>query len=91
MAMACEHGPLVEHAKVEPKEKQAEITLFGASMEELEAAQAEAERLRGELAAAEAKLHAVSHLCKAEAKDDMATSGDEEEYMLFLECMHAYE
>ena len=50
--MACEHGPLVEHAKVEPKEKGAEITPFGVSMEELEAAKAETERLRVELAAA---------------------------------------
>ncbi|XP_073359674.1 uncharacterized protein [Aegilops tauschii subsp. strangulata] len=74
MAMVCEHGPLVEHAKVKPKEKVAEITPLGASMQELETTKAEAERLRGELAAAEAKLHTVTHLCKAEAKDAAGTS-----------------
>jgi hypothetical protein len=58
MAVACQHGPVVEYTD-KPEEKEAEVTSPGAFVEELEAAKAEAERLRGELAATEVKLHAI--------------------------------
>ena len=57
---------------------------------ELEAARAEAVRLRGELATANVKLHAVSPEYMAVAKGAAFASADDK-YMHLLESMHAYE
>ncbi|KAI5014940.1 hypothetical protein ZWY2020_056330 [Hordeum vulgare] len=55
---------------------------------ELEAANAEAARLRGELAAAETRLR-EQHRCRLEAEESAAAWGDKER--VFLECVRAAE
>lgn len=71
--------------------KQVKLWLSEAQAE-LEAANAEAQRLRGELAAAEARLRTVSDEhdhCKLEAEESAAAWGDKER--VFLECVRASE
>ncbi|CAM0884436.1 unnamed protein product [Alopecurus aequalis] len=90
MAVASEFAPVVERAAdvAQPEVMKVKKVLSPLAVEaELEAAKAETARLRGELAAAKAKLHALSHEYRTEAGD----AAVDEEYMLFLESMHAYE
>jgi hypothetical protein len=94
MAVACELGQEVEHAldnNVKPKEKEAEVLSFGASMEELETSKAEAERLRDELATAKMKLHAMSTEYRTEAEKKPAAMSCNGDHALLLECVRAFE
>ncbi|KQJ82898.1 myosin-2 heavy chain, non muscle isoform X2 [Brachypodium distachyon] len=67
--------------------KQVKLWLSGAQAE-LEAANAEADRLRGALAAAETRLR-EQHRCVLEAEESAAAWGDKER--VFLECVRASE
>ena len=60
------------------------------SMEELEAVKAEADRLRRKLAAAEVKLHAMSHEYRAEAPKTVAAAVSRHgDHTLVEGCVHA--
>ncbi|XP_044440088.1 uncharacterized protein [Triticum aestivum] len=88
MAVASELAPVLQHAAdvVQPEGIEVKKVLCPLAIEsELEAVKAEANRLRGELVAAQVKLHAMSKEYSAQIA---SRDGD---HTLLLECVNALE